>query len=193
MKKERSRSLEGRPSPSYPHIPEEIASREGTPAGRLTTVEDKEKLFDKRIQDKKSFVKSLLPPFMAGAAGGGLAASQAEAAARERKEARESMAGFGGLTGGVFRQAFPWQGREAFMPTRGLIPLFATGGIAALTLPDEAEASPRPKYMEELVRKLETGDFTPMDFGNLSGAQLRKLQSVDPSFTEGPINSRGET
>ena len=63
-------------------------------------------------------------------------------------------------------------------------------GAAAL-LPDEAEAA-RPKYMEDLVEKLKTGDFTPMDFGRISGRQLRKLQDVDPAFTEGPLRLSGK-
>ena len=63
-------------------------------------------------------------------------------------------------------------------------------GAAAL-LPDEAEAA-RPKYMEELVEKLKTGDFTPMDFGNISGRQLKKLQDVDSAFTEGPLKLSGK-
>ena len=65
----------------------------------------------------------------------------------------------------------------------GLLGLMS--GAAALA-PDEAEAA-RPKYMEELVEKLKTGDFTPMDFGNISGRQLKKLQRVDSAFTEGPL------
>lgn len=75
---------------------------------------------------------------------------------------------------------------------RGLLPLFAAGGVAAALSPDEAEAAPRPKYMEELVEKLKAGDFTPMDFGNISGGQLKKLQGVDPTFTEGPLKLSGK-
>ena len=63
-------------------------------------------------------------------------------------------------------------------------------GAAAVT-PDEAEAA-RPKYMEELVEKLKSGDYTPMDFGNISGGQLKKLQRVDPAFTEGPLKLSGK-
>ena len=76
--------------------------------------------------------------------------------------------------------------------TRGLLPLFAAGGAAAALFPDEAEAAPRPKYMEELVEKLKTGDYTPMDFGNILGGQLKKLQRVDPTFTEGPLKLSGK-
>ena len=36
-------------------------------------------------------------------------------------------------------------------------------GAAAVT-PDEAEAAPRPKYMEELVEKLKSGDYTFTNF-----------------------------
>ena len=63
-------------------------------------------------------------------------------------------------------------------------------GAAAVT-PDEAEAA-RPKYMEELVEKLKTGDFTPMEFGKISGGQLKKLQVVDPAFTGGPLKLSGK-
>ena len=56
----------------------------------------------------------------------------------------------------------------------GLLGLLA-GGAAAFS-PDEAQAAPRPKYMEELVNKLKRGDYTPMDFGNISGGQLKKLR-----------------
>ncbi len=65
-------------------------------------------------------------------------------------------------------------------------------GTAAALSPDEAEAAPRPKYMEELVEKLKTGDYMPMDFGNISGGQLKKLQGVDPAFTEGPLKLSGK-
>ena len=72
----------------------------------------------------------------------------------------------------------------------GLLGLLA-GGAAAFS-PDEAEAAPRPKYMEELVAKLKSGDYTPMDFGTISGGQLKKLQRVDPAFTEGPLKLSGK-
>ena len=39
---------------------------------------------------------------------------------------------------------------------RGLLPLFAAGSAAVALSPDEAEAAPRPKYMEELVEKLKS-------------------------------------
>lgn len=63
---------------------------------------------------------------------------------------------------------------------------------AAAFASDEAQAAPRPKYMEELVEKLKSGDYTPMDFGNISGGQLKKLQAVDPAFTEGPLKLSGK-
>ena len=66
------------------------------------------------------------------------------------------------------------------------------GLMAAALSPDEAEAAPKPKYMHELTEKLKNGDYTPMDFGHLTGAQLRKLQQVDPSFTEGPLKLSGK-
>ena len=72
----------------------------------------------------------------------------------------------------------------------GLLGLLA-GGAAAFS-PDEAQAAPRPKYMEELVNKLKRGDYTPMDFGTISGGQLKKLQWVDPAFTEGPLKLSGK-
>ena len=60
MKKELSLSSEGRPSPSYPHIPEEVASKEGTLAGRFTTVEDREKLFsDSSIPETDALRKGI--------------------------------------------------------------------------------------------------------------------------------------
>ena len=58
---------EGRPLPSYPHIPEEVASKEGTLPGRLTTVEDKEKLFfDSSIPGMDALYKGMLPHFAGG-------------------------------------------------------------------------------------------------------------------------------
>ena len=55
----------------------------------------------------------------------------------------------------------------------GLLGLLA-GGAAAFS-PDEAEAAPRPKYMEELVAKLKSRDFeTGMNFGEYSARDLKK-------------------
>lgn len=72
--------------------------------------------------------------------------------------------------------------------TRGILPLFAAGGAAAALSPDEAEAAPRPKYMEELVEKLKSGDFEPgMDFGEYSARDLKKNGLADNGFTPGPV------
>lgn len=80
MKKELSLPSEGRPLPSYPHIPEEIASKEGTLPGRLTTVEDKEKLFDdSNIPAIETMRKGMLPFFAAGGTAAALAPDEAHA------------------------------------------------------------------------------------------------------------------
>ena len=72
---------EGRPLPSYPHIPEEIASKEGTLPGRLTTVEDKEKLFKhSTIPEDSTLRKRLLPLFAGGAGAAAMAPGGALAA-----------------------------------------------------------------------------------------------------------------
>ena len=72
---------EGRPLPSYPHIPEEIASKEGTLPGRLTTVEDKETLFkDSTIPEDSALRKGLLPLFAGGAGAAAMALGEAQAA-----------------------------------------------------------------------------------------------------------------
>ena len=55
----------------------------------------------------------------------------------------------------------------------GGLPGLLAGGGAAFS-PDEAEAAPRPKYMEELVAKLKSGDYTPMEFGTISRRTAQK-------------------
>ena len=81
MKKELSLSSEGRPLPLYPHIPEEIASKEGTLPRRLTTVEEKEKLFDDSNIPEMDALRKGLPPLFAGGAGtAALAPGEAQAA-----------------------------------------------------------------------------------------------------------------
>ena len=55
----------------------------------------------------------------------------------------------------------------------GGLPGLLAGGAAAFS-PDEAEAAPRPNYMEELVTKLKSGDYTPMEFGTISRRTAQK-------------------
>ena len=65
---------------------------------------------------------------------------------------------------------------QAFGRLLGLL----AGGAAAFS-PDEAQAAPRPKYMEELVNKLKRRDYTPMDFGTISGGHSKSCSgSIRP-------------
>ena len=42
------------------------------------------------------------------------------------------------------------------------------------------------------MEKVPNGDATPVNFGTISGGQRKKLQRVDPAFTEGPLKLSGK-